>query len=97
MYCTWSLPLVCVGTYSWKVLMYVMMFIGWKCPWKIDTSLLISFSIVVLVADEIIAGIDELSFNFMYVHYIYFLEGCTVHVDCTHMYSSCTCMTCFLH
>ena len=44
---------------------------------------------MVLVADELIAGIDEFSFNFMYVHYI-FLEGCTVHVDCTHMYSSRT-------
>ena len=32
---------------------------------SIDASLLISFSIVVLVADEIIAGIDELLFNFM--------------------------------
>ena len=32
---------------------------------SIDASLLISFSIVVLVTDEIIAGIDELLFNFM--------------------------------
>ena len=51
---------------------------------------------MVLVADEIISGIDEFLFNFMYVHHI-FLEGCTVHVDSTHMYSSRTCMSCFLH
>ena len=64
---------------------------------SIDTSLLIFFSIVVPVADEIIVDIDELLFNFMFVFYIHFLEGDTVHVHCTHMYLSPTCMTCFWH
>ena len=61
---------------------------------SIDTSLLIFFSIVVPVADEIIVDIDELLFNFiyMYVLYIYFFRGryctCTLytHVFITYMY-----------
>ena len=45
---------------------------------SIDTSLLIFFSIIVPVADDIIVDIDELLYNFMFVFYIFFLEGDTV-------------------
>ena len=39
---------------------------------SIDTSLLIFFSIIVPVADDIIVDIDELLYNFMFVFYIFF-------------------------